>query len=283
MDCPPPGGKNTVSNESLRQYLNILALEGICKEWLYGIEKCILTPYLQKAQWMVDLDSTLAYLLSLKEKYSASYYRKHLLQIRKFLQYLDIEWSKKIIAPDETTYTPKRISNEDIQQTVNFFKDNPCYLQTKALILLGITSGMRAEETYQLRIEDIDLSSRTVRINNDPKNHQSTKTGHSRVSFFTEEAKEALEAYLGFYKGQKTFDYLFGASHITRLFSNAPVKVKDFRKYFSQNWDRLGGPTGVKKLLMGHSFRNDTDLKHYNGQNEEDLKRIYDKVMGQGV
>jgi hypothetical protein len=32
---------------------------------------------------------------------------------------------------------------------------------------------------------------------------------------------------------------------------------------------------------MGHSLKGDVDLMHYNCQSEEDLKKIYDKVMGQ--
>jgi hypothetical protein len=58
------------------------------------------------------------------------------------------------------------------------------------------------------------------------------------------------------------------------------IRVKDFRKYFSQEWDRRGGPTNIKKILMGHSMHGDVDLMHYNCQSEEDLKKIYDKVMG---
>ena len=43
--------------------------------------------------------------------------------------------------------------------------------------------------------------------------------------------------------------------------------------------DRRGGPTSIKKILMGHSLKGDVDLMHYNCQSEEDLKKIYDKVM----
>jgi integrase/recombinase XerD len=63
------------------------------------------------------------------------------------------------------------------------------------------------------------------------------------------------------------------------IFYNSPIKVKDFRKLFSQEWDRRGGPTSIKKILMGHSLRGDVDLMHYNAQSPEDLKAIYDKVM----
>jgi len=76
---------------------------------------------------------------------------------------------------------------------------------------------------------------------------------------------------------------LFSQSHITRLFRNAPIQVKDLRKYFSQQWDRRSGPTSIKKILMGHSLKGDVDLMHYNCQSEEDLKRIYDKVMNENI
>ena len=56
--------------------------------------------------------------------------------------------------------------------------------------------------------------------------------------------------------------------------------VKNFRKFFSQEWDRNGGPTSIKKILMGHSIKGDVDLMHYNFQSEGDLKKIYDKAMG---
>jgi hypothetical protein len=65
-----------------------------------------------------------------------------------------------------------------------------------------------------------------------------------------------------------------------RTFKDAPVHVKDLRKAFRQTWDKRGGQTSIKKLLMGHSTGSDVDLMHYNGQNTEDLRQIYDKVMG---
>ncbi len=43
--------------------------------------------------------------------------------------------------------------------------------------------------------------------------------------------------------------------------------------------DRQGGPTSIKKILIGHSLKGDVDQNHYNAQSEEDLKRIYDRVF----
>ena len=95
--------------------------------------------------------------------------------------------------------------------------------------------------------------------------------------FFNQETKEVLRVYLGFFNNGCSLKHLFGESHISRIFRHSELKVKDFRKFFSQEWDRCGGPTSIKKLLMGH--RLDVDLKYYNAQSEEDLRKIYDKVM----
>ena len=65
--------------------------------------------------------------------------------------------------------------------------------------------------------------------------------------------------------------------HIERNFRSTPIKVKDLCKFFSQGWDRIGGPTSIKKLLMGHS--GDVDLLFYNPQSEGDLKKIYHNMM----
>ena len=142
---------------------------------------------------------------------------------------------------------------------------------------------MSAEELYQLEINDIDLDSRIVHINHNPNNGQSTKTKMSRISFFTDDVKDALSEYFTYFRNNNNLKQLFSQSHIMRLFRDAPIHVKDLRKFFSQEWDRRGGPTSIKKILMGHSMKGDVDLMHYNAQSPEDLKKIYDRVMGENI
>lgn len=43
---------------------------------------------------------------------------------------------------------------------------------------------------------------------------------------------------------------LFPQGKMEGLFKDIPLKLKDFRKYFSKKWDGRGGPTSVKKILM---------------------------------
>jgi len=63
-----------------------------------------------------------------------------------------------------------------------------------------------------------------------------------------------------------------------KIFRQTNLRVKDLRKFFSQEADRRGMPTSIKKLLMGHSINGDVDLMHYAAHSVEDLKAIYDKV-----
>ena len=264
-----------VERKDLERYLAIREVEGLSRTWLYDI-RYFLTSYLDSVGWTVDEDSSLDYFKRLKDRYSTTAYRKHLYQIRRFLTYLGVEWARDIKPPAEPYNTPKRITIDDIRATLSYFERCKYFVKIRALILLGATSGMRAHELYQLKMSDIDLDRRVVYINHDPKNGQSVKTGKSRISFFTMEAKEALEAYVSTLNDG---DRLFPERQIQYLFENAPIHVKDLRKFFSQEWDRRGGPTSVKKILMGHSLKDDVDLMHYNYQSEDDLKRIYDRFM----
>ena len=91
---------------------------------------------------------------------------------------------------------------------------------------------------------------------------------------------EELIEYIKEFENNKKLKCLFNQSHISRLFRNSPIRVKDLRKFFSQEWDRQGGVTTIKKIIMSHSLKGDVDLMHYNYQSPEDLKKIYDKVMG---
>jgi len=200
--------------------------------------------------------------------------------IKKFLLHLGVDWANEVVLPKDPVNSIKHIDTRDIVHAINSFNNSKHSLQLKALILLGATSGLRAEELYQLQPSDIDLGNRTLHVNHNPKNGQSTKTGKSRISYFNSEAQQIYSEYIEYFEKETTFKQLFSQTHITHLFRDCSLKVKDLRKYFSQEWDRRGGPTSIKKIIMGHSLRGDTDLMHYNCQSEEDLKQIYDKVFG---
>jgi integrase/recombinase XerD len=266
-----------VSKKALLNYLDIREINGISNGWLSDIHT-ILNSYLNYVNWMVDERKTLDYFKYIQKKYSITSFRKIVYQIRKFLFYLKFDWANDIRPPAELEHTPKRVGLEDIQNTLKYFENADVVLQLNALILIGATSGLRSTELYQLNREDIDINNRIIYVNHNPDNGQTTKNKKSRISFFTEEARKALINYysLGEFDVTKR---IFVKRQCQNRFQSAPIKIKHLRKFFSQEWDRRGGPTSIKKILMGHSLKSDVDLMHYNYQSEEDLKKIYDKVM----
>jgi len=267
-----------VSKHDLNKYLATREVSGLTDIWVAEIKQWLIK-YLEYVHWNVNEDISLVYFNILRKKYSTTAYRKKLYQIRKFLTYLGVDWAKNIQPPTELYYQPKRITINDIQITLNYFDGHEAFQKIKALIYLGISSGLRAHELYQLTRKDIDLEKGIVRINHDPRNGQTTKTKYSRISFINDNAKQALEEYLLIVNGLNQSTILFSERVCQNIFENAPIRVKHLRKFFSQEWDRRSGPTSIKKILMGHSLKGDVDLQHYNCQSEEDLKKIYDKVM----
>jgi integrase/recombinase XerD len=272
------GENRVITKNDYNKYLARREIQGLTKQWLSQCNSW-LVDYLDFVKWHIDEDKTLKYCQQLNNSLSIIYYKKHIYQIRRFLEYLKVDWASTIKLPPDPEYLPKRISEETIQKTLAYYEGHKYFVQIKSLILLGVSSGMRAEELYQLKPSDIDLNKRTVYINHNPQIGQSTKTRKSRVSFFNKQAENALYEFLDYFNDGSDLRNLFTQSHITRIFKNSNLKIKDLRKYFSQEWDRRGGPTSVKKILMGHSLKADVDLMHYNCQSEEDLKKIYDKVM----
>jgi integrase/recombinase XerD len=278
---PPPCQGVKIDNNTLSEYLEIIKLKGLTNRHTNEVMRYI-SGYLQYTKYRIDKTKSLHYFAYLKDNYSISTYRKETYQILKFLRYLKVDWTDEIKLPPDPIYTPKYISKDMIESSINYFRNHEYNLRFKALIHLGIDSGLRAEELYQLTPEDIDIENQVVRINHNPNNGQSTKTKQSRVSFFTDITKQILSEYLNFLDSNNNLSKLFPQRWTERKFSDAPIRVKHLRKYFSQEWDRRGGPTSIKKILMGHSLKGDVDLMHYNYQSEEDLKQIYDKVMGKG-
>ena len=269
--------KILVTRAELEEFLVTRELSGVTGKHIKEMRRAIIR-YLKHVKFVVTKKESLEYFQWFQRKYSIGYYKKSMYSIMLFLTYLGVTWQNNIKLPGNPTYQTKRIAREDIQSILEYFKNHKYYPQIKALILLGANSGLRAEELYQLTHEDIDLEKRIVYAHHDPKSGQSTKTKRSRVSFFTFEAQEALADYFEFFEKDEQLTWLFGQTHLIRTFRDSLVQVKELRKFFSQEWDRRGGSTSIKKILMGHSLRGDVDLMHYNYQSEEDLKKIYDKV-----
>jgi integrase len=250
--------------KDLTAYVRFRGVESVSKSWLYQIQ-WLLTNYLDYCNWEISNEKTVRYLGVIQKKYSVSFYRKQVLQIRAFLRYQDITWLDRLKVVSEPYYSPKIITREQIEGAMGHFKGN---LQCSSLILLGASSGLRASELYRLTPRDIDIEQRTVHV-------LQSKTGRPRVSFFGETCQRALESFLK----QNKFRYLWGESHMLRAFRGV-LLVKDLRKYFTQEWLRRDGNVVALEQLLGHSHKKNVLMSHYAAFSEGELREIYDKVFG---
>jgi integrase len=177
----------------------------------------------------------------------------------------------KKIAPPRA----KIVTNEDVKNLFKYFfeKDKKHFLRLKAFILVMSTSGMRDKECFQLTKNDLDLDNNRIFIRCD-KNH-SQKLNQERTVFITDNAKYCLLKYIKQNGNRK----LFNQSTLTRAFNGSPLRMKDLRKFMSQEWTRRNGNQLVKEILLGHSLRNNVDAQYYCSLTTEEIFKIYREVM----
>ena len=138
-----------ISDDILEGYLDILSLSGVTERHIKEVKRT-LKNYQKYILSVINKQKSIQFFSKLQKECSTSYYRKQMYQLIRFLKFLKFEWTDEISLPKEPVYNPMRISHKAIDDTILYFKDKPHYLQIKALILLGSSSGLRAEELYQL-------------------------------------------------------------------------------------------------------------------------------------
>lgn len=152
-----------------------------------------------------------------------------------------------------------------------------------ALINILFSTGIRREELTKIKISDINLQDRSIKIHG--------KGGKYRVVYFSARCKLAIEAYINSKKKQSK--YLFSSERETaydrKLNGQTLAKeVKDigksanltnvhchkFRRWFGTYMVNRGVPLQDLKEMMGHSNINVTN-SHYTYANSERIKNSY--------
>lgn len=115
--------------------------------------------------------------------------------IKKFLSEYDIEFPNKFwnrikienhLRGNHTVVEEKIPNNSQLKLILQFGGT-----KERALFLMNATSGTRIDENLNLTFDDVDMENRLIRIR-----EETTKSRVKRISFFTQEAKDALEAWL---------------------------------------------------------------------------------------
>ncbi len=168
-------------------------------------------------------------------------------------------------------------SKKDLQEFYSFL-DEP---MAKAIFLIYATTGLRKEEVLNLRIGDIDFERRMIF----PKGGSRTK--RVWVTFYNEEAEEALKEYLGSFEGLKSRkeEKLFPVSEkyfriryrTFESWNGIRITPQVLREWFACEMGRLGVPDRYVDAFCGRVPRT-VLARHYTDFSPEKLKEIYDKA-----
>jgi len=148
----------------------------------------------------------------------------------------------------------------------------------KALFLIYATSGLRRNEVVNLNICDLDFESRMIK----PTVDQS-RTKHMWISFFNEEAENAIREYLAsrrdpdprlFPLAPRTTNTIFKRNGAK---SGSNMTPQDLRKWFCSEMGKLGAPDRYIDAFCGRVPQS-VLARHYTDYNPERLKQIYDKA-----
>ncbi len=121
--------------------------------------------------------------------------RMHLSNIKMFLMRNEIELPTIFWRDLKNNIQGSRKATQDVVPEPKQLREIMAHAGTKemAMFLISSSTGMRVEELTLLKIEDIDLDADPVMIS---IRGETTKSGNPRVTFISNEAKEALQKWL---------------------------------------------------------------------------------------
>jgi integrase/recombinase XerD len=215
------------------------------------------------------------YLKSLK--ISSTQYKNILMALKIFFR--DFLKMPEVIASfkfPHQTFKPKQIASKEQLQQFYHCLEKP---KEKALFMLYATTGLRRDEILSLKPEDIDFNKRMIT----PNNHNG-ETKKSWVSFYTEEAEQALRRYLDSKKHSRS-ERLFPMQRdeVVELWKSAREKTstditpQKLRQWFCSEMLRLGVSETYVDALCGRVPKS-VLARHYTDFSPEKLRDIYRKA-----
>jgi integrase len=224
----------------------------------------------------ISKDDVRDYLRKL-DGYSPSYYKNALMALKVFFRdFMGLPDLVESFRFPSQPFKPKHIvSKEQLKQFYECL-ETP---KERALFMLYATTGLRRNEILSLRLENVDFSKRMIT----PNNHFG-ETKKSWVSFFNDEAEQALKEYLSTKKPSKS----------QRLF---PMQRQETVKFWNHARDKTGLSITPQRLRewfcseMASRGVSDSYIdafcgrvpksvlaRHYTDFSPEKLREIYESV-----
>ncbi|BDC19776.1 site-specific tyrosine recombinase/integron integrase [Acidianus sp. HS-5] len=199
--------------------------------------------------------------------------RNYVIAVRRFLKWIGININPVI--PRARRKEIWALSEDDVKRLI----DATRRLRDKLIIKLFLDTGLRSKELLSLRVEDIDLKNRMIRV-------RETKNGEERIVFFTDETEKLLRKYLAKHDNEKLFPMTYQALYklIKRLGERAGIKglrPHILRHTFATTAIRKGLPLPAVQRLLGHKDIKTTQI--YTHLVLEDLMQAYKKVFDENT
>lgn len=211
--------------------------------------------------------------------------------IRGFYHYLEGEgiiknnYFKEITSPKKNESLPKYVKNNDIEKMFLCFDKTTPLGQRNALILeMLYATGIRVGELVNIKINDINLYDRTIKILG--------KGRKERIVVYGSYCQDALEIYLNdgrreLEKGKNEYLFLnkngnkLSARYIRKIIDDTVrnceidyhISPHTLRHTFATDMLNNGADLMTVKELLGHSSINTTGI--YTHISNEQLKKVY--------
>lgn len=241
----------------------------------------------------IDYDTVkeyMKYLYSLN--ISKSSISRKLSSIRGLYNYLVREdivkdnYFNRINNPKKDKYLPKFLKDEETNKIFEVCKyDTPINQRNSVIIELLYATGIRVSELVNIKISDIDINERTIKVLG--------KGSKERMVIFNNHTKKAIEIYLndGYHEFNKlSSGYLilnkdgnklserYIRNIINKLVTKAGLDIKisphTFRHTFATDMLEDGSDLMTVKELLGHESLNTTSI--YTHVTNEQIKKVYE-------
>lgn len=315
--------ENTNSTIPLPQYdengekisiLEIFDFEDMCEEYIIDLEirnysqntiktyNAIINSFLQFLQGEKDLSDGRKFLRSFKryiqylkreKDVSQNYIYLVTVSLKKFLEFNNIYFLSEVETPKRTKSLPKSLNEYEVQSliaSVDGDKENTdmqrfTKMRNKIILTLLYSSGLRISELLNLKMNDIDFKTRTMRIRG--------KGDKDRIVLFDEDALDLLNEYnsmrgssndfLIYNKNGNKLSSRYVEIMIKKYAERAGIKKKVtphvLRHSFATHLLKHGVDIRIIQQLLGHASLSTTQI--YTSVDMETVKDIYDKARGE--
>ena len=172
--------------------------------------------------------------------------------VRSFLRFcedngiVEVSPAAGVGSPKVPRRLPQVLTPDQVAQLLDTIAGTkPLELRDRALFELIYSSGLRCQEVLDLRLRDISLESREVRVKG--------KGRKVRVVPVGEVALIALERYLG--EGRARLDAgPTPADHVFLSRTGRPLSSSDVQRRLARHLARAGAPAGTSPHTLRHSF-----------------------------